>query len=392
MSPLTVAVAISTSDLWAEVSTCLQSLPVRVVYEQAGVEDVASFVEKIERCAADVVILDVRTCGSVLPDLIQRIRACSSRPEVVALHVSSAPETILQTIRAGAREYIYPPCGPSLAEAMTRLSKDRRQAPQAVRPGGKIIGVVSAKGGQGATTIACHAISEIRRLSKADALIIDFDLSVGLVRSILKTTSRYSVLDACSNVQRLDKSFWRALVANGNHDFDVLGAPADEDSDTPPSAEQIRHMLRFVRTQYDWTIVDFGRGRSPALDAAIDELDELLVVTTQEVPALIRAMQMIEFVKSTRIAPQKVRVVINRLVKQPEVGIQDLERLLGVSVFATISNDYQSLQEAYSEGKMLSPDSPLLRQIGALITKLTGLGQTPQVPASKRFFSFLGAA
>ena len=265
MYPISLAIAISTSELWEEVSSCLQQLPVRVVFEQAGVEDPASFLEKIEQTAPDVVLLDVRNSSETLPELIRQIRSCSSQPEVVAVNATSTPEEILGAIRAGAREFVYPPCTPSLQQALERLAGERQKKAETTRPGGRTIGFVSAKGGLGATTLACHAATEIHRRTGHDTLIMDLDLSAGLVRSFIKTSSRYSILDACSNVHRLDKSFWRALVTNGHVGLEVLGGPIESEVKEVPSASQLRHVLRFVRTQYEWVIADLGRGRSEML-------------------------------------------------------------------------------------------------------------------------------
>ena len=384
MYPISLAIAISTSELWEEVSSCLQQLPVRVVYEQAGVEDPASFLEKIERSAPDVVLLDVRNSGETLPELIRQIRSCSSQPEVVAVSATSNPEEILGAIRAGAREFVYPPCAPSLQQALERLSGERQKTAETTRPGGRTIGFVSAKGGLGATTLACHAATEIHRRTNQDTLIMDLDLSAGLVRSFIKTSSRYSILDACSNIHRLDKSFWRALVTNGHVGLEVLGGPIESEVKEVPSASQLRHVLRFVRTQYEWVIADLGRGRSEMLAGALDELDELLVVTTMEVPALLQVKQLLQYLRDRRFSPHRIKLVLNRVVRRPELSIPDLEKLLGMSVFAIIGNDYKTLYEASAEGRLLMPETQLCKQIGNMMAKLAGL---EEAPPPKRFFS-----
>lgn len=383
MYPISLAIAISTSDLWEQVNTCLQTLPVRIVLEQAGVEDPSSFLEKVEQTAPDVVLLDIRIDMEALPELIRNIKASSSHPEVVAVNVTSNPEEILSAIRAGAREYIYPPCVPTLPEALERLAAERQKKAETVKPGGTTVGVVSAKGGLGATTLACHAATEIQRRTGHDTLIMDLDLSAGLVRSFIKTSSRYSILDACSNVHRLDKSFWRALT-NGHVGLEVLGAPIESEVKDPPSASQLRHVLRFARTQYEWVIADLGRGRSQMLAGALDELDELLVVTTMEVPALLQVKQLLQYLRERRFNQQRTRLVLNRVVRRPELSVPDLEKLLGMSVFAIIGNDYKTLYEASSEGRLLMPDTQLCKQIGNMMTRLAGL---ETAPTTKNFFS-----
>jgi pilus assembly protein CpaE len=209
-------------------------------------------------------------------------------------------------------------------------------------------------------------------------------LSAGLVRSFIKTSSRYSILDACSNVHRLDKSFWRALVTNGNTGLEVLGAPIESEVKEIPSAAQLRHVLRFVRTQYEWILVDLGRGRSPMLSGALEELDELLVVTTMEVPALLQVKQLLQYLRERRFGQNRIKLVLNRVVRRPELSIPDLEKLLGMSVFAIIGNDYKSLYEASSEGRLLMPDTQLCKQIGNMMARLAGL---EQIPTPKKFFS-----
>ncbi len=166
------------------------------------------------------------------------------------------------------------------------------------------------------------------------------------MRSFIKTSSRYSILDACSNIHRLDKSFWRALVTNGHVGLEVLGGPIESEVKEVPSASQLRHVLRFVRTQYEWVIADLGRGRSEMLAGALDELDELLVVTTMEVPALLQVKQLLQYLRDRRFSPHRIKLVLNRVVRRPELSIPDLEKLLGMSVFAIIGNDYKTLYEA----------------------------------------------
>ena len=385
MYPLSLAIAISTSELWEDVSSCLQSIPVRVVLEQAGVDDPATFIEKIEMSGPDVVLLDIRGIMETLPELVRQIKACPSHPEVIAVSATSNPDEILGAIRAGAREYIYPPCVPALPQALDKVATERQKKAETLgRTGGVNVGVVSAKGGLGATTLACHAATEIQRRTGKDTLIMDLDLSAGLVRSFLKTSSRYSILDACANVHRLDKSFWRALVSDGREGLEVLGAPIESEVKEVPSASQLRHVLQFVRNQYEWTIADLGRGRSAMLSGCLDELDELLVVTTMEVPALLQVKQLLQYLKERRYTPQKIKLVLNRVVRRPELSIPDLEKLLGMGVFAIIGNDYRTLYEASSEGRLLMPETQLCKQIGNMMARLAGLDEAP---ARKGLFS-----
>src|SRR5689334_21241668 len=76
---------------------------------------------------------------------------------------------------------------------------------------GRIFGFLSAKGGCGATTFACHVATVVARELRQPFLAGDFDFEAGLLRFILKSKSTYSVRDALDNMHRMDASYWKAL-------------------------------------------------------------------------------------------------------------------------------------------------------------------------------------
>ncbi len=129
--------------------------------------------------------------------------------------------------------------------------------------------------------------------------------------------------------------------------------------------------------------VDLGRGCTTALFSALDELDELFLVTTLEVPALHQTRQMIECLERRRYGRSRIRLILNRVSRRPEVSAQDVEKITGLPVYGFIPNDYQALHEAYSGGELLPVNSPLNRRIAALAGKITGAEEQPR----KRSFS-----
>ena len=91
---------------------------------------------------------------------------------------------------------------------------------------GKMIGFLSAKGGCGATTLACHVASELQNVTQKNVLLADLDLTSGMVGFLMKTPSSYSILDAIKNLSRLDESLWKALVVEHRPGLSVMPAPA----------------------------------------------------------------------------------------------------------------------------------------------------------------------
>jgi pilus assembly protein CpaE len=387
MYPITIAVAIENRDLRTQAQACLASLPFRVVAEQQDLGQIATFLDKIERMRPDVVLLDISQWKEPLEGLIAQVRSAAGDPMVIALNQSADAESILSAMRAGVNEYLFPPFGDSLRRSLEKRAAERgrrREGGQAA--GGKSLAFFSAKGGCGATTLACHAAAELGRLNQR-VLLADLDLDSGMVGFITKTKSAYSILDAVNNLHRLDIHYWKALVSNGTlPNVEIMASPLALASQQALGDDQLRQVLAFVRPHYDWTLVDLGRSLNRLSMSALEEADEACLVTTLEVPALHQSKVIIQTLIDSGYGKNRIRLVLNRAHKRLDIALTELEKMLGVPVFAMVPNDYPELYETYAEGRMLTRSSELGRHMAQLAVRLAGLEEAPV--AKKRFGLF----
>jgi pilus assembly protein CpaE len=188
-------------------------------------------------------------------------------------------------------------------------------------------------------------------------------------------------------MQRLDSSYWRALIGEVNGGPEILAAPETLGAKELPGAQQIRQALQFMRTQYEFMLLDLGRGLNRVTIAALEEIDEMFLISTLEVPALRQAKRVIAALASRGYSANRLHLVINRMPKKPDVTPSELESMLGTPVYAHIPNDYQALYEAHVAGRLVPPDGPVGRAIAALTCRMAGL----EKPASrKRGFALFG--
>jgi pilus assembly protein CpaE len=387
MYPLTVGLAIETKELWEGVQSCVQDLAVRVVIEQQDVADFPGFRERVERMRPDILLLEIAKLRVPLEEVVRNIRSLCPEIMLIALHASAEPETILSAMRAGVNEFLNPPLAVSLRQALERRANERskfRGDPN--HPGGKTQGFLSAKGGCGATTIACHAAVELGRLGGRKVLLADFDMDAGMIGFLMKVKSPYSILDAVKNLQRLDASYWRALVSNGIPGVEIIAAPGASAFRPQPKEEQLRQVLGFLRSHYDHALVDLGRSLNPVALSVIEELDEVYLVTTLEVPAMHRAKHIIQTLFDSGFGKDRLRLILNRVPKRVDVTPEELEKMLGLPAYAMLPNDYPSLHDCYSEGKLLGRGSNLAQQLARFAAKLAGV--LPE--AGKKKFSLFG--
>ena len=372
MYPLTIGLAIENREIWEGVQSCLSDLPFRIIIEQQEVGDLSGFLERVERMRPDVVLIDISTLRVPLEAAVQMVRALLPDCMIMALHTSADAEIILSSLRAGVNEYIFPPLQETLRRALEKRSADRSRRRDGSKSGGKSFGFLSAKGGCGATTLICHVAVELGRQNQK-VLLCDMDLDAGMIGFLTKTKGTYSMIDAVNNLHRLDSSYWKALVSNGIPGVEILGAPVSLASRQQPKDEQLRHVLAFVRPYYDWTMVDLGRSLSRISLAALEEIDEACLITTLEVPALHQAKLIVQTLIDGGYGKNRIRLILNRVPKRLDITPAELEKMLGIPIFCTVSNDYPELYESYAEGRLLSRTSTLGKEMVKLTSKLSGI-------------------
>jgi pilus assembly protein CpaE len=387
-TPATVGVAVASPELWEAVQEALRGLAVRVVMEQRDLRNWPALIERLGFLRPEVVLLDIGGPPMATEEAVRSVRAALPDCLLVALDTTAQTETILAAMRVGANEFLYPPLGNNLRKAIERRAEFQPRPRENGRPTGRVLGFLSAKGGCGATTIACHLAAELGRLSVQrgeQTLLADLDLQSGIVGFLMKIKSLYSVLDAVQNLHRLDASYWKALVSAEWPGLQIIPAPSGYLPKDLVPGESLAKVLAFVRTSYALTVVDLGSTLNLATVTVLDEIDGIFLVTTLEVPALHRAKLAVQTLINAGFG-NRLRVIVNRTPQRPDVTAEELERILGMPIDTMLPNDYCALYDAFCKGKLLPPGSHLSRQLSSLAMRLAG---TP-VEKGKRRFSLFG--
>jgi pilus assembly protein CpaE len=174
-----------------------------VVDEYCAVEDDYATQRFIE-ARPDIIFVDIQdqragikslfTLHGVLPDVW--LFACGAPND---------PQLIIETMQAGAREFMAKPLNArSIAMAFGRYVDEKERARTAARTRGKIYTVTSAKGGAGATSVAVNLATTLAGTTKTRAAILDLNSPIGDAASYLNLKPQFSLSDALASTARLD--------------------------------------------------------------------------------------------------------------------------------------------------------------------------------------------
>jgi Flp pilus assembly CpaE family ATPase len=110
--------------------------------------------------------------------------------------------------------------------------------------------------------------------------------------------------------------------------------------------------------------VDFGRHVNISALDCLPELESLYLLSTTEVITLDRTKDCVADLLQRGLERRRLMVLMNRSTSQTD--LESVEEFLGIAPAAAFSSDYPSLYDAWSEGRLLEPDTKLGRELKAL--------------------------
>lgn len=315
----------------------------------------------------DLVVLDLRQHAGVPPGLAA-LKRQHGGTGVVIIAKTLEPELILSAMRAGANECVAEPVTQGELDAAITRVVARQSAPTA----SQAFAIVGVKGGVGATSVAINVATALARVASAGALLIDLHVARGEAALYLGIEPRFTVVDALDNIHKLDDAFFRSLVVRAPSRLDLLAAP-DAIGAARLDGSRLRTLLEFTSKQFEFTVVDVPRTEAGALDA-LEGMKTIVVVTTQELPAVRSAASMTGRLRQ-RYGKDRVLVVVNRTDSRAEIRHEDIAKVVGGPIAHAFPSDYRVTMDALTRGKpvVLENHSSLAASYEKFARSLAGL-------------------
>lgn len=242
-----------------------------------------------------------------------------TRPAVSVILIRRRVDTsvLAEALRSGMREVVEERDPSGLREATKRALQVYRAvmgpaSGQADRPSGRLVSVFSPKGGVGKTTIAANLAVALARREGLRVCLVDLDLGFGDIAITLQMFPARTILDVVALESDLEFSMLEPLLTPHPRGFSTLVAPVQPDAKDAIPASLISRVLSLLKANFDYVVVD----TSPAFDEhvlqAFDETDELLLVTTLDVPTLKNVKIACETLDLLNFPKTRRHLILNR--------------------------------------------------------------------------------
>lgn len=318
------------------------------------------------------------------------LRPAHERPPLLICGPLEEREGIRLAMQAGARDFLPEPvAADELLAALGRMIHET-QAGQAT--GGQLIAVMNAKGGSGATLLACNLAHQLS-VEGGSTLLLDLDLQFGSVAHCLDVVPAHSHVDVLQQIEEMDSVALRGFCSHFSPTLHVLGGRSGELC-LPQDVrlEQLEALLRLARSSYDWVVVDLPRQIDHLTGTTLEQADRVYVLVQQSLSHLKDATRLVRIMREELgVQGDRLQVVVNRYDKASPVSLQDIAEALHCGGLQKLPNDYAVVSASQNTGVPLqlhAPRAPVTLGMRELSQALHG-SKTAEQGLLKRTFGRL---
>ena len=382
--PLTVVVLSTGLDNFKEIRASL-SADDRVQL-LAGGNDVEQLHQEIIRLKPMAAIISLGANSEQGINLIKRLCSESPKTALISAAQNATPDLLLQSLRAGAREFLQLPIkADELKTVLDRVADFCAGQVEAPKRKGRMVAVFSSTGGCGTSFIATNLAAS----TGARTVLVDLNLQAGDLPLFLGVDPKYSFADMAENRMRLDDALINSFTTPYSSNLSLLAAPKEADLADEIEPEHVFEVLRRLRESYEYVVLDPQHTFDSITLAALDQADEIVLVLTLDIPAIRSTQRALEIFDRLGYPRKKIRIVVNRWSKQIDLDLRHVEKFLGEPVIGFVPSDYQTAVTSINLGRPLvqsEPNSRIALEIKRIAqTIATGL-VAQEEPTPRRAF------
>src|SRR6202051_3235330 len=322
---------------------------------------------------ANVIILESDERGEeILDGLDQLANYCDAGTRVVIVGRMNDVMLYRELGRRGVSDYLISPIG---TVHVVRAVCGLFSAPDA-KPVVRVIAVVGAKGGVGASTVAHNIAFSMARDLKLDSVVTDLDLAFGTAGLDFNQDPPQGIAEAVFSPDRIDTAFVDRLLAKCTDHLSLLGAPRTLDRVYDFGADAFDSIFDSLRATVPCVVLDVPHQWTGWSKQTLIGADEILIVAAPDLAHLRNNKNIYDLLKAARPNDPLPRYCLNQVgvPKRPEIKAADLAKALEDEPVATIPFEPQLFGAAANNGQMIAEISAghrtaeTFRQLAQLLT------------------------
>ena len=325
----------------------------------------------------NVIILETEGRSDILAGLDQLATVCDAGTRVVVIGSINDAAPYRELVRRGVSDYVV---GPVDTLDVVRSICSLFSASEAVAVG-RIIAIVGAKGGVGASTVAHNVAWAIARDLALDSVVIDLDLAFGTAGLDYNQDPLQGIANAVFSPDRLDTAVMDRLLSKCTDHLSLLAAPATLERVYDFGEQAFDSIFDTLRMTTPCIVLDVPHQWSAWTKRALVGADDILIVAEPDLANLRNAKNMLNILKAARPNDREPLYCLNQvgMPKRPEIDASEFAKAIESQPIAAIPFDSRMFGTAANNGQMIAEIAAGHRSTKMLLQiarRLTGRGET----------------
>lgn len=318
------------------------------------------FPDVVYQSSPDVVIVALDSDQAKALQLISQLKAEHPGLPILAVSGRGDGQSILQALRAGAKEFLTQPVVlEELLNILRRLGEGGDSG--GPKQSALTIAVLGSRGGVGCTSLAINLGCTLAHDKNHNVALIDLDLALGDADVALDLVSDHTLAEVAQNIERLDMQFLRRALCKHSTGLEVLPHPMRIEELGMIHEEHLQRLLSLLRASYTHLILDLSKSFTVMDLTALRMADVILLVTQLELTSIRNAVRILHTMGAgaEENVNEKVRLIVNRVgYESSEIELKKAEETIGLSAYWQIPNDSKALLGARNAGVPLVQHAP----------------------------------
>jgi pilus assembly protein CpaE len=331
----------------------------------------------------NVIVLESDGRNDLLTGLDHLATVCDAGTRVVVIGRINDVMLYRELVRRGVSDYVLAPVG---AIDVVRSICNLFSAPEA-KAVGRIIAVVGAKGGVGASTIAHNVAWAIARDLAMDAVVADLDLAFGTAGLDYNQDPPQGIADAVFSPDRVDTAFIDRLLSKCTDHLSLLAAPATLDRVYDFGTDAFDAVFDTLRATMPCIVLDVPHQWSGWTKRALIGADDILIVAAPDLANLRNTKNLVDLLKAARPNDRPPLYCLNQVgvPKRPEIATAEFAKAIESQPVVSIPFEPQTFGAAANNGQMVAEISANHKSIEMFLQiaqRLTGRSETKKQKSS----------
>jgi pilus assembly protein CpaE len=325
----------------------------------------------------NVIILETEGSSDILAGLDELATVCDPGTRVVVIGTAHDTAPYRELVRRGVSDYVIGPVNPlDVVRSICSLFSASEDIAM-----GRIIAVVGAKGGCGASTIAHNVAWAIARDLELDSVVIDLDLAFGTAGLDYDKDPLQGIANAIFAPDRPDTALMERLLAKCTDHLSLLAAPATLERVYDFGEQAFDAIFDTLRMTTPCIVLDIPHQWSGWTKRALVGADDILIVAEPDLANLRNTKNMLNLLKASRPNDRMPLYCLNQvgMPKRPEITVREFAEAVESQPIAAIPCDSRMFGAAANNGQMIAQIAAGHRTTKMLLQiarRLTGRGET----------------